>query len=335
MDRFFRNEYRRTGDPEDREEWEPYGHDPRYHTRPTSEDAWENIAIIRRRPDAGRRARFRRLPRLPRFGRSEREMRWAGRRDEYGEPRPDERDRGWDDRELARDEWSAGGPRADRGRENREPDYDAWAVGPHVGRGPRGYRRSDERIWEDACEILTFAGELDASGIEVRVVNAEITLSGTVDSRWAKRLAEDLVEDVPGVYDIHNRLRIERDQSRARELGAGAPRGDERAQGAGGPGATQAAPATAGERGIAPGMVVVSADNDEIGVVKEVRADDFLVDRFLKRDIYVPFSAVRTTEGGRVILTMTVGEIDDANWESPPLADTVERASDTTISPAD
>jgi len=35
-----------------------------------------------------------------------------------------------------------------------------------------------------------------------------VTLSGTVDERRDKRLLEDLAEDVPGVKDIHNQIRV-------------------------------------------------------------------------------------------------------------------------------
>lgn len=84
----------------------------------------------------------------------------------------------------------------------------AFILGPNVGRGPKGYRRSDERITEDVCERLTWHGDLDASAIEVHVENGEVTLEGTVESRQAKRIAEDLAESVLGVRDVHNRLYI-------------------------------------------------------------------------------------------------------------------------------
>jgi len=82
------------------------------------------------------------------------------------------------------------------------------AAGTFAGRGPKGYRRSDERIREDVNDRLTWNAELDASDIEVRVIEGEVTLSGVVDDRRAKRLAEDLVEDVFGVEDVHNQLKI-------------------------------------------------------------------------------------------------------------------------------
>jgi hypothetical protein len=88
----------------------------------------------------------------------------------------------------------------------------SWMVGPHSGRGPRGYQRSDARIEEDVNERLTNHGMLDATGIQVRVENGEVTLTGTVESRQAKRLAEDILDSISGVKDIHNQLRVQRDQ---------------------------------------------------------------------------------------------------------------------------
>jgi osmotically-inducible protein OsmY len=82
------------------------------------------------------------------------------------------------------------------------------AGGPHAGRGPRGYQRSDERIREDICERMCENGALDASDIEVRVSNAEVTLMGTVRDRDDKRLAEDLADQVSGVRDVHNEIRV-------------------------------------------------------------------------------------------------------------------------------
>jgi hypothetical protein len=95
-------------------------------------------------------------------------------------------------------------------RRYRRVDHRARSEpGPHTGRGPRGYRRADERIREDVCEFLTEDGHVDASRVEVRVEDGEVTLEGSVDSREQKRRAEDLAEIVLGVVDVHNRLRLE------------------------------------------------------------------------------------------------------------------------------
>lgn len=80
--------------------------------------------------------------------------------------------------------------------------------GPFTGRGPKGYVRSDERIWEDVNELLEADGEIDATDLEVYVENGEVTLEGIVEDRRTKRLAEDVVESVRGVRDVHNRLRV-------------------------------------------------------------------------------------------------------------------------------
>jgi BON domain len=77
------------------------------------------------------------------------------------------------------------------------------------GRGPKGYRRGDERIREDLCERLTEDAHIDASEMEVAVANGEITLSGAVRSREEKRHAEDLAEMVSGAREVHNNLRVQ------------------------------------------------------------------------------------------------------------------------------
>ena len=78
----------------------------------------------------------------------------------------------------------------------------------HRGRGPRGYVRSDERIREEVNECLTADPYVDATEIDVSVAEGIVTLSGTVDNRAEKRLAEDCVDSVSGVRDVCNNLRI-------------------------------------------------------------------------------------------------------------------------------
>ena len=70
-------------------------------------------------------------------------------------------------------------------------------------------KRSDARIEEDACERLTHHGMLDASGIQVQVNSGEVTLTGTVESRQAKRMAEDILDTISGVRDVNNQLRVQ------------------------------------------------------------------------------------------------------------------------------
>jgi hypothetical protein len=78
-----------------------------------------------------------------------------------------------------------------------------------AGRGPKNYRRSDQRIQEEVCDRLTSDPQVDASEIQVTVKDGEITLEGTVSERHMKRLAEDCAESVAGVSQVHNRLRVD------------------------------------------------------------------------------------------------------------------------------
>ena len=81
-------------------------------------------------------------------------------------------------------------------------------MGQHRGRGPKGYTRSDDRIKDDINDRLSDDAFLDASDIEVQVTDGEVILSGTVDTRIDKRRAEDLAEDISGVKNVQNQLRV-------------------------------------------------------------------------------------------------------------------------------
>jgi osmotically-inducible protein OsmY len=81
-------------------------------------------------------------------------------------------------------------------------------AGPHAGRGPRKYRRPDERILEDVIERLTRNSLIDATDVEVTVQGGEVTLTGTVENKAMKSIAEDEADTVWGVVDVHNRLRV-------------------------------------------------------------------------------------------------------------------------------
>jgi osmotically-inducible protein OsmY len=72
-------------------------------------------------------------------------------------------------------------------------------------------RRSDESIRDEIRTSLCEREDLDASDVEVEVEGGEVTLTGRVDGRDARWLAEDLVESVPGVSLVHNRLRATED----------------------------------------------------------------------------------------------------------------------------
>ena len=84
--------------------------------------------------------------------------------------------------------------------------------GSHQGKGPKGYKRSDERIHDEVCERLTRHPLIDASLVEVHVQDGEVTLTGEVLDRRMKHMAEDVADEVSGVRDIHNQLRVYRER---------------------------------------------------------------------------------------------------------------------------
>ena len=114
-----------------------------------------------------------------------------------------ENDRGWWDR--ASDEVASwfGDEDAERRR-----NYDEMRDARHRGRGPRDYRRSDERIREDVNDRLTDHAYLDASDITVSVKDGDVTLGGMVTERRSKRIAEDVAESVSGVKNGQNNIRV-------------------------------------------------------------------------------------------------------------------------------
>jgi osmotically-inducible protein OsmY len=82
--------------------------------------------------------------------------------------------------------------------------------GSQTGQGAQFHRRSDDKIHEEIWELLTNNPDLDASDVELHVESGEVTLTGTVDSRDAKWLTEDLVTSVTGVREVNNRLKVAR-----------------------------------------------------------------------------------------------------------------------------
>jgi osmotically-inducible protein OsmY len=65
----------------------------------------------------------------------------------------------------------------------------------------------DERICKDVTDRMVEDTDLDASDIEVGVDDGAVTLSGSVDSLWDKRRAEDIAKSVHGVRGVNNKLR--------------------------------------------------------------------------------------------------------------------------------
>ena len=71
------------------------------------------------------------------------------------------------------------------------------------------------------------------------------------------------------------------------------------------------------------GMEVTGSDGHYIGKVKEIREKDFLVDRKMARDVYVPFSAVAKSDRC-IILDIPSDKMDDMDWERAPVMGTRE-----------
>ncbi len=83
----------------------------------------------------------------------------------------------------------------------------------HRGKAPKGYMRTDDRIRDEVCEQLTRHPLIDASRMEVHVEKGEVTFTGEILDRRMKFLAEDIAEHVSGVKEIHNRLRLVKEEA--------------------------------------------------------------------------------------------------------------------------
>jgi uncharacterized membrane protein len=82
---------------------------------------------------------------------------------------------------------------------------------------------------------------------------------------------------------------------------------------------------------IRPGMMVISSDGEIVGRVKQARRSEFLLDRELQTDLYVPIDAVRNVIGDEVILNVpryevsrlkertAPGKPETEGWKTPPL----------------
>jgi osmotically-inducible protein OsmY len=130
--------------------------------------------------------------------------------------RPDNRDQPYAERPMPGEHANDAGNRPVTRRQAEEEHawskpaswYGEGGSRGHSGLGPKGYVRTDERIRDYVCDDLMDDPWLDASAIEVTVRDGEATLSGTVDSDDARRLAEDVAEHAGGVKHVLNNLRV-------------------------------------------------------------------------------------------------------------------------------
>jgi osmotically-inducible protein OsmY len=77
------------------------------------------------------------------------------------------------------------------------------------GRAPRSYRRPDDRILDEVHQRIATSG-VDAEDVEIEVNNGIVTLSGRVPRHFDKRLIEEITEQVFGVEEVQNHLRLAR-----------------------------------------------------------------------------------------------------------------------------
>ncbi len=118
---------------------------------------------------------------------------------------------GWSERILGKGQGTRSGEEVTMTKKESQPARESQ-VEQRVSADRRvaQRRRPDEALTRELQEILTGDPELDASEIEVAVEGGAVTLRGTVDSGDAKLLAEELVESVTGVREVHNQLKVAR-----------------------------------------------------------------------------------------------------------------------------
>lgn len=80
--------------------------------------------------------------------------------------------------------------------------------GSHFEEGPRGYKRNDLSIYDDVCETLRLSSIIDARDLSVDVKNGTVFLLGSVRDWEMKKLAEAIIENISGVFDVRNLLTV-------------------------------------------------------------------------------------------------------------------------------
>ena len=135
---------------------------------------------------------------------------------DYPERGYDRGERGFERGERGFDRGERGfggfGDRGERGFERGERGFDrgerGFEHGKFAGRGPRSFRRSDERLYDEIGGRLTEDQWLDPSEIDIQVHDAVVMLKGTVNDRESKHRAEEIAESVTGVRDVRNELHV-------------------------------------------------------------------------------------------------------------------------------
>ncbi len=201
------------------------------------------------------------------------------------------------------------------------PDWvytEVWMVpGPYSGMGPKGYRRSDDRLREEIISRMTQHGQLDARDIDVEVKNGEATLRGSVNSRREKRIARDIADSVSGVFDVHNELGINRQGQEQPQLAQQRQRSDQHQNRQAQSKQHRSGEKTgniSGKDSLRDRMEVYSSDDELLGWVNAKRDQDFQLDRHGALDLFVPYGAIEKIEEGRVILKQKAKDVDRQGW---------------------
>jgi hypothetical protein len=92
----------------------------------------------------------------------------------------------------------------------RESGWNRRGTGALRRTGPKGYKRSDDRIREDICEHLMDISDIDSSEVEVRVHEGRVTLEGNVPVRSMRYEIEDIAAATLGVQDVENNIGVPR-----------------------------------------------------------------------------------------------------------------------------
>jgi osmotically-inducible protein OsmY len=132
---------------------------------------------------------------------------------------------GYGHNDFNRYDQSRGSESRDWNQRDQNDDYGGWQRGVQnvfenvrdgvrrAFQGLKGYTRSDDRIREDVCDRLNAISRragVDVSNVEVRVQDGEVTLAGSIEDRQHKHRLENAAEEVNGVKDVHNQIRVTR-----------------------------------------------------------------------------------------------------------------------------
>jgi hypothetical protein len=80
--------------------------------------------------------------------------------------------------------------------------------GPFAGVGPKHYARTDPRILEDVCNLLTAHGELDVADVDVHCRDGIIRLEGSAPDRRTRLMIGQVANSVLGVQRVSNELTV-------------------------------------------------------------------------------------------------------------------------------